>query len=184
MRRALGIAVTVCLAGLVFAAEDTPKAKKKPAAPKPKAVEIDPWHRPEGSIVAKPARFYIWYEEGTWSVRTCAQVARQFSGTITVKGGTIKSVLPVGTRKEVKQDAWRVDGDRTKMQFAFKTGQKSDGFDMKVEGEEATIEFNLSAGERKNPNIIFIGHGEQHPGSNPFELPAAPVKPKKTAPAK
>lgn len=171
----------VCLCGLAFAAEDAPKANKKATAAKPKEVVINPWHRPEGSIVAKPARIYLWYEEGAWSVRTCAQVGRQFSGTITVKGGTIKSILPVGTRKEVKQDGWRVDADRTTMKFAFKTGAKSDGFDMKIEGEEAKLEFDLSVGDRKNPKLIFIGRGEQHPGSNPFELPAAPVKPKKTA---
>ena len=183
MHPALWTAV-VCLCGIAFAAEDAPKPKKKAAATKPKKFEIDPWHRPEGSIVAKPARIYLWFEEGAWSVRTCAQVGRQFSGTITVKGGTIKSVLPVGTRREVKQDGWRVDADRKTLKFAFKTGPKSDGFDMKIEGEEAKLEFDLSVGDRKNPNLIFIGHGAQHPGSNPFELPAAPVKPKKSATAK
>lgn len=111
-------------------------------------------------------------------------MGRQFSGTITIKnGGKIKSVLPVGMRKEAAQDAWRVDGDRTKVKFQFKTGGKSDGFDMKVEGDDARIEFDLHVAEKQNANFVFLGRNEQHPGSNPFELPASPAKSNKKSTA-
>ncbi len=35
-----------------------------------KKVEIDPWYRPEGSIVDKSRRYYLWYEGNVWHLRS------------------------------------------------------------------------------------------------------------------
>jgi hypothetical protein len=157
---------------------DSEKKSAKKADSESKTAELDPWNRPEGSIVEKSARFYVWYDGNGWHLRSCAKKSRRFHGAIKVKGATIKSCVPVGIKKEQK-DAWSVNDDRSLLKFDFKTSTKSDGLDIKLEGDSGEMEFELAIDDDKRGNFVFIGNKEQHPPKNPFTLPAAPEKPKK-----
>jgi hypothetical protein len=153
---------------------------KKAAKAKAEPTVLDPFGRPEGSIVDQTARYYVWYDGDSWNLRTTAKVGRNFHGTIRMKDAKIKSCRSVGLKndkqKKAATDAWRVNDARSELTFQFKTGQLSDGFDMVVEGDGGQIEFELLIDNQKNPRAIFVGRGEQHPDKNPFSLPATPQK--------
>jgi hypothetical protein len=157
-----------------------PAFAQQPARKKAAPAEIDPWYRPEGSIVDKSMRYYVWYEGNVWHLRACARTLRNFHGTLRVTGGTVKSCLPVGLKERSKTgDVWSVNADRTVLKFNFSTLNKSDGLDIRIDGDEAEIEFDLHIGQQQGPRLVFIGKNQQHPPGNPFKLPAAPPKPKK-----
>lgn len=179
----------ICLAaGLLFGGSclrtvaNEPQNKPAPkggSQPKRKAPAqpLDPFERPEGSIIGQSARFYVWYDKGGWHVRTTAINLRRFHGTIRVKGAQIASCLSVGLRHDQKQhDTWHVNENRDELTFDFTTGKKSDGIDFKVDGE-GELEFELTVEGEKRPRTVFIGRKQQHPPAIPFELPAAPTKP-------
>jgi hypothetical protein len=151
------------------------------AKAKAEAAELDPFGRPEGSIVDQTARYYIWYDSQRWHLRTTAKVGRNFNGTIRVKDARIKSCLSVGLKndrqKKTASDAWQVNAARTELKYEFRTGQLSDGFDFVVEGD-GEIEFELLIDTQKNPRAIFVGREGQHPSKNPFSLPVEPQRKK------
>ena len=137
MRSTLWIVVIGSLVGLGLA-DEQPKVKK--AAPKPKAVDIDPWHRPEGSIVNQSARFYVWYDKQGWHVRSTAKVGRAFAGVIRFKDAKVKSCVPIGLRDGKQRgaaDTVKFNDERNNVKFSFRTGQLSDGIDLVVDGEDA-----------------------------------------------
>jgi hypothetical protein len=160
----------------IAADEPAAKAKKaKKAKAEPRV--LDPFDRPEGSIVDQTARYYVWYDKQGWHLRTTAKVGRNFSGTIRVKDAKIKSCVPVGLKDRQKVgDAWQVNEARSELRFAFKTSKLSDGFDLVVEGDEGQMEFELAIDNQRNPRAVFVGKSQQHPDQNPFTLPAAPKK--------
>jgi hypothetical protein len=157
------------------------KAKKAPAS-KAEPKVLDPFGRPEGSIVDQTARYYIFYDGEHWYLRTTAKVGRNFHGSIRVKDARIKSCRSIGLKndrqKKTATDAWRVNDARSEIVFQFKTSQLSDGFDFIVEGDGGEIQFELLIDDQKNPRAIFVGRAEQHPSTNPFTLPAVPQKSK------
>jgi len=168
--------IALCLACGAIAQQPAAKAKAKKA--KAQVEKIDPWGRPEGSIVDQAARYYVWYDDSGWHVRSTAKGQRTFHGTISVKDARIKSCVPIGL-KDGKQkgqpDAWRVNEKRTQLTFRFKTSTKSDGFDIDVEGD-GTIEFELAIDNEQKPQAIFVGENKRHPAKSPFSQPAAPAK--------
>jgi hypothetical protein len=171
---AVGIACLACsaLAGEPMKAKGT-KAKAKAIAQK-----LDPWGRPEGSIVDQTARYYVWYDATGWHIRSTAKGTRTFHGAVRVKDARIKSCVPVGLsdgKQKGQPDAWRVNDKRSELTFRFKTSTKSDGFDIAVEGE-GTIEFELSIDGEQKPQAIFVGQKTRHPAKSPFSQPAAPPK--------
>jgi hypothetical protein len=180
MTRVTVLLLVFCLG--VTLAEDKPKkpaGDNKPGAGDAKAPAINPWHRPEGSIVNKSARFYVWYEEGTWSLRACSIRNRTFHGTAKITGeGKFKAVLPVGFQESRQKDAWGLAENRKEVKFSFRTSNKSDGLDIKVEGE-GEIEFDLHIDDTQQAKVVHIGASEQHPRKNPFQLPLSPPKPAK-----
>ena len=178
MRAILLAAGVICLA--CCAHGQGPAAKAKGAKPKAKvkAQALDPWNRPEGSIVDQTARYYVWYDASGWHLRSTAKGLRTFSGAVRVKGARIKSAVPVGLsdgKQKGKPDAWRVNEKRSELTFRFRTAAKSDGFDIDVEGE-GTIEFELAIDGEQKPQAIFVGAKKRHPQSAPFVLPATPTK--------
>ena len=157
-----------------------PAAKAKGAKPKAKvkAQALDPWNRPEGSIVDQTARYYVWYDGDGWHLRSTAKGLRTFSGTVRVKEAKIKSCVPVGLsdgKQKGKPDAWRVNEKRSELTYRFRTAAKSDGFDIAVEGE-GTIEFELAIDGEQKPQAIFVGEKKRHPQASPFVLAAKPAK--------
>jgi hypothetical protein len=86
--------------------------------------------------------------------------------------------VPVGL-KDGKQkgqpDAWRVNDKRSELTFRFKTSNKSDGFDIGLEGD-GTIEFELAIDGEQKPQTIFVGESKRHPAKTPFTQPATPAK--------
>jgi hypothetical protein len=163
-------------------AADEPAGKtKKKSKPAAAAKELNPFDRPEGSIVDQTARYYVWYDKQGWHVRTTAKGGRNFHGTIRVKEAKIKSCVPIGL-KDGKQrgvtDAVKFNEARTELKFAFKTGKMSDGFDLAVDGEAGQIEFELAIDNQKNPKWIFVGRALGHPAENPFSLPTMPKREK------
>src|SRR5262245_5444078 len=160
-------------------AQDTDKNEKKKKA-KAEPVGLDPFGRPEGQINDQPARYYVWFENKSWKLRTTAKVGRKFTGTIRLKDAKVKSCLSVGLKndnqKKTSTDAWQVNAARNELKFQFLTSKLADGFDLEVDGDEGQIEFELTIDNQKNPNWIFVGRGLQHPDKNPFSLPAIPKK--------
>ena len=172
------IAILVSPASLTGA--DEPAAKEKGAKGKAKALarELNPFDRPEGSIVDQTARYYVWYDTKGWHLRTTAKGTRTFHGTIKVEGGRIKSCVSVGLddgKQKGTPDAWKVNKDRNELRFQFKTSTRSDGFDLAVEGV-GQIEFDLGIDMQKNAKAIFVGRELGHPDKDPFRLPVTPEK--------
>ena len=160
------------------AAAQQPPAKAKGAKPKAKAQQVDPWNRPEGSIVDQTARYYVWYDGTGWHIRSTAKGLRTFHGTVRTTGAEIKSCVPVGLsdgKQKGKPDVWRVNDKRSELTFRFRTAAKSDGFDIKLEGD-GTVEFELQIDDEQKPQAIFVGEKKRHPAKSPFSLPAKPAK--------
>jgi hypothetical protein len=164
------------------AAKGAKKAPKTKTAAKGELAKLDPWGRPEGSIVDQTARYYVWYDGDAWHLRTTAKGFRNFHGTIRVKDARIKSSVPVGLKKDKQKkaatDGMRISDDRSKLEFNFRTAQFSDGFELRLDTEGGEIEFELMIDNQKNPRAIFVGRGLEHPDSDPFTLPAVPQKAK------
>ena len=160
---------------------DSPKTEKK-AAKGP----LDPYGRPDVPLAAKfeggSARYFLWYDSQGWHVRTTAPRVRRFKGTISVDGGTIASAVPAGLKEKQKlKDAYRVGADRKQLNFEFVTGSAADGFDFRIEGDEAELSFDLTIEGQSRPRAVFIGRDQGHPAKIPFTLPAKPEKVKKAA---
>jgi hypothetical protein len=173
MLLAAGIACLAC-----NAAAQGPAPKAKGIKAKAKAQKIDPWNRPEGTIVDQTARYYVWYDAKGWHIRCTAKGLRTFHGAVRVKDARIKSCVPVGLsdgKQKGKPDAWRVNDKRSELTFRFRTANKSDGFDIGVEGD-GTIEFELSIDDQQKPQAIFVGAKKRHPQKSPFSQPATPTK--------
>lgn len=175
----LAVAGLLLFVGLSTAQQPT-KSKIKSAKPKAAAKKLDPWNRPEGSIVDQTARYYVWYDTKGWHIRCTAKGLRTFHGTVRVKDARIKSCLPVGLkdgRQKGQPDAWRVNDKRSELTFRFRTAAKSDGFDINIEGD-GQVEFDLGIDEQKKPQAVFVGRGKGHPAKAPFSLPVTPQREK------
>ena len=96
---------------------------------------------------------------------------------ISVKGGRITKCRSIGNEKKGRNsDAWNISGDRTKLTFTLKTAKKFDGFDFRISGKDAIVQFNLKAASKPRPKRIFIGKKLQHPKHIKFAFPANPSK--------
>jgi hypothetical protein len=172
------VMLVACTLLHVAAQDSTKKEKKKKAKAEP--VVLDPFGRPEGQINDQPARYYVWFENKSWKLRTTAKVGRNFTGTIRLKDAKVKSCLSVGLKKDNQKktdiDRWQVNEARNELRFQFKTSTLADGFDLEVDGDDGQIEFELMIDNQKNPKAVFVGRGLQHPDTNPFSLPAIPKK--------
>lgn len=168
-----GIASLVCCA-----AAQGPAPRSKGTSAKAKVQKLNPWNRPEGSIVDQTARYYVWYDASGWHIRCTAKGLRTFHGAVRLKNARIKSCLPVGLsdgKQKGKPDAWRVNDKRSELTFRFRTANKSDGFDIGVDGD-GTIEFELSIDDQQKPQAIFVGQKKRHPQKSPFSQPVTPPK--------
>lgn len=182
----LFLAFVVAFAGTA-AVTGAQKEKTKSKAKKQKSEPLDVTGRPEGGLAAKhgakSARYYVWYDKQGWHLRSTAGGTRRFHGTVRVKDGKIASVLSVGLKGDGKksQDAWRVDSARKELAFDFRTSTASDGLDIKIDGDQAELEFDLLIDNQKRPQRVFLGRKEQHPAELPLKLKSVPDPLPKTA---
>ena len=148
------------------------KAKTQEEAP-------DPWGKPDEKIFDRAARFQVWYEkDGAWRLRTTAKKLRSFTGTIKVQNGRIASCVPMALKDGKKaNDAFQVNGERNTLTFVFRTSRRADGFDLKVKGDDAKLEFDLALDGSRDAKHVFVGEKMRHPSSVPFTLAANPPKP-------
>lgn len=159
--------------------------KNKNDGPPPAAKEIediDPEGRFEGGIIDQAQRYFLWLEDGEWRLRTgSTNVKTSFTGTIKVKNGTFASWHGAGLDKGKKNpDLFRISNDRTTMTFTLTTSGKADGINFKTKGEDAVLEFNLTANGKNGPKVVRIGKEKQSPSGMPFRMkspdPAAKTK--------
>lgn len=144
-----------------------------PLAADPPPEALDPAGRPEGQIFNQPARYYIWHDSEGWRIRAASVKTNAFAGTVTVRGGRIERWHGVGldANKGKAADQFRVSGDRTRLEFQFTVGKKSDGFDLKVSGDRPVLTFDLRVnGAAAKPKALFLGKAKAHPAAHPFAL--------------
>jgi hypothetical protein len=161
------------------------KNKKKNAGP-PAAKEIediDPEGRFEGGIIDQAQRYFLWYDDGEWRLRTgSTNVKTSFTGSVKVKNGTFASWHGAGLDKGKKNpDFFRINNDRTELSFTFTTSGRADGVNFKTKGDNVILEFNLTANGKSGPRVVRIGKEKQSPSAMPFRLkaPDPAAKPKK-----
>jgi hypothetical protein len=137
---------------------------------------IDPNGEPKGFRAGNTARYAIWHNKNGWHVRTTtAKRERHFKGIIRIEGGTFEKIHSHDLETEGRlRDWWKVGPQRQRVIFEFKTDRGIDGIDFRVSPSATLIHFNLHIDGKYEPELIFIGHHNHHPRSDPFNLPAHP----------
>lgn len=138
---------------------------------------IDPRHRFSDDLTKFPARYYVWYDEEGWHLRsTTPKNVFRFTGKITVDGGTFRRLRTAGFERRGRvADSARTSSDRTEVEFTIRTGNSFDGIDFTIDGDDATVTFeDLKIGNRVYRNRIFVGQEGRHPKETTFSFPAQP----------
>lgn len=158
--------------------EEEPEDQTEEYAASLEGEPIDPNHRFNDDLTDHPARFYVWYGDEGWHLRSTARRNRvgRFTGTITVEGGTFERIRAIGFERQGRYvDSLKVSSGRTKIEFTILTGHSFDGIDLTVDGTDATLTFEeLTIGERVHRDRIFVGRDGQHPEETTFSFPAQP----------
>ena len=98
-----------------------------------------------------------------------ARVALPRSRGVRVEGGTIDFIQSIHLEEKGKyEDHWRLGPKRHELTFDFKTDRGVDGINFEVSTEAKVIHFNLHIDGKHHADKIFIGKGNHHPGSDPF----------------
>jgi hypothetical protein len=139
--------------------------------------QIDPQGKPMSTGVGRTEHYEVWHDQGGWHVRTYTkEFDHHFRGTITVTGGEFEAAKGYKLEHRGPQKDLFMEGPEHRMiKFDFSTKGSVDGCDFRVKGRSPMLSFMLMIGEKEpkfEPARIFIGKGNAHPGSNPFELPA------------
>ncbi len=147
---------------------------------RPEACPVDPRGRPEQNLVKVDyARYYVWYADDLWHVRTAAKRLTRFSGSIRLTSGTFGRLRPVGLEAKARNpDKWGVNAERNEVRFDIHTVGSFDGFDFDVrDGADGRIEYDLKMGQeaRNMPKRVFVGPDAGHPDHSSFSLPIAPT---------
>lgn len=167
-----------CTAPLVWAeGEDEPGEPAAEFAVDLEGEPIDPSHRFSDDLTKFPARYYVWYDDEGWHLRsTTPKNVFKFEGKITVDGGTFGRMRTVGFERRGRYaDSATASPDRTSIEFTIFTSTAFDGFDFTVNGSDARVTFEeLKIGRRVYRNRIFVGEEGQHPKETTFSFPAEP----------
>ena len=170
----------VMLAALCFATAESIRVASafEPSGDGSSVIDVDPEGQPPGlAKKAKGPTYYLWRDGDVWRLRSATSEKRHsFGGTIRVQNGRVKKLAAAGLEGQrpspKRVDIGRVSRDRTRIDFSFKTNGRIDGFDFQVEGEDATLQFNLLTNGTAIPGRIRIGgNGNPAPGAT-FSLPA------------
>jgi hypothetical protein len=129
----------------------------------------------------------VWYEDGTWHLRTSTDNSEGKKDKLMVFAGSVRgdtklsvegSKLEKGNGKT--SDAIVPHKDGKGFDFRFATYGAVDQTDFKVEGKAKTLKFAVQIdGEKAPVKRIYIGAEGQHPEKPEFTLPAVPATPKK-----
>lgn len=140
--------------------------------------KIDPRGRPARFKVGSHRMYGIWYENGTWKLRTTSArgVRIEYLGTVEIDKDKITSDYTALDREKNRRDSdlVKMERNRRKMSFRFVTIGAVDGIDFKVGEKAQTVTFHLRIADDDNPELIFIGEKSAHPKSAKFILPAHP----------
>jgi hypothetical protein len=134
----------------------------------------DPAGEPKGFKAGESMRYALWIHKDVWHLRTTtAKKLHNFKGKITVEGGTIDFIQSVNLEEKGKyEDFWVLSPNHQELKFDFKTDRGIDGINFEVSKDAKLIHFNLHIDGKHHADRIFIGRGNHHPGSDPFDLAA------------
>jgi hypothetical protein len=145
-------------------------------------IDVDPQGEPRGyDGLPDGPTYFLWRDGDVWHLRTkTRKLARQFSGTVKVRGGTLKLQDHAGLERNRKRrrvvDIGRVNDLNNKIDFKFRTMGREDGFDFKVSKTATAVEFDLKLDGYEHRGNIRIGRAGQSPGQAIFSLRAREPK--------
>ena len=128
--------------------------------------------------------FRIWFDDGTWHLRTSTENSVGKKDKIMVFTGSVRSDVKMtveGNRLE-KGNGKTSDGvnphaDGKGFDFQFKTYGAVDQADFKIADKGKKLTFKLMIDGEKAPTArIIIGENGEHPDKNEFTLPTQPKK--------
>ena len=128
--------------------------------------------------------YRVWFEDGTWPVRTSTENSEGKKDKLLVFAGSVRgdAKLTVEGVKLEKGNGKTSDrlvphADGKGFDFRFATYGATDQADFKVDARGKTLKFTFQLdGEKAQTTRIFIGSESQHPDKSEFSLPAAPKK--------
>lgn len=181
MRRPL-VSIAAFLAGAGLTALVAPADAAPLQSPKPEPDEfvVSDYGRPKEFAKGKPARHWLWYENGTWHYRTTSAAGdkHHFTGRIDLVGGGL-AADPVGLKGETKgQNADRYVYKDNALTLSFTPAGGVDGFDFKVDDRVTHLKLDLLVDGKRQPNLVTIGRSGDHPKEGAFKLTAHPPEPK------
>lgn len=141
--------MTCLLASLVFLA--------------PPADDASPVGRPESMVPGQTARYYIWCdpEYAKWHIRTTTagrRGVRDFTGTITVRGGAITSATAAKLEERGEtEDFWTLKDNGTVLELTLKTDTALDGLDFTVGDDVTELEFDLKIDGEAKGHQVHVG---------------------------
>ena len=123
--------------------------------------------RPNGSNNGNLPGYYIWQDGDRWYLEVTNNGGeRQFTGSIQTDGD-FAQVRALATEAT---DRIRVDADRNKIDFRFRTGREKDGLSFAV-SDGATLNIALYIdGKPVDQSRIHLGRQNRNPGENPFRI--------------
>jgi hypothetical protein len=144
------------------------KEKIALAAPSPRG-------KPDGMEPGQTARWYVWYSDSGWHVRTTTKSKEhEFGGTIRVLGGQVTSVKV--DKLESKGDWWKLSEGNKVLTLDLKTKGNMDGFDFQVGDKANQVVLTLLIDGKERSDLIYVGKHGAHPSGATLVLPAHPGK--------
>jgi hypothetical protein len=126
----------------------------------------------------------IWYEDGTWHLRTTTEGSggkkdkekvTLFTGSVHCEGKVTTEGVKLEKGAGKHADAIVPHADGKGFDFRFQTRPGTDEVAFKVAGPGKPLKFKLMVnGQKALPDRIFIGANGEHPEKNEFQLPARP----------
>ena len=148
--------------------------------PKYKLEDVSPVGKPEGFHAGASTRYAVWYEAGTWHLRSTTGIkgTHAFEGAVEIIGGKMVSLKPVAVEGKGKQpDVGVWNSEHTVFKFDLRTSKgHTDGFDLKVTDGATALKFTLFVAGEQAPGKVFVGAKAAHPKAATFYLPARPEK--------
>lgn len=126
----------------------------------------------------------IWYEDGTWHLRSSTENSVGKKDKLMVFSGSVRcdgKLTVEGNRLEKgngkTSDSFTPHADGKGFDFRFATYGATDQADFKIPDSGKTLTFKLLIdGEKAQTHRIIIGADGAHPEKNEFKLPAQPKK--------